>query len=480
MEDAAVTVAQMCIDIAVLDPIRPGIYARLCLALSERLRAPRQEIFIEELLNKLGADFDAGYDARTPPHLQATARRKYVGLVRFLVAVYEVCMLEEATIHDCVKILFESSSEADMEALCVILNASGPLLDTSAAAADLDDYFSRISEWCLDVKVPIRIRFMLQDLSDRRAHKWVEAERNHLDIIVAMPLEPDPEEGKYLNDAILAVKVQSVFPPDQDLRLACRDPEYVPTLITLLVQEVISSQDENIMALVSKFLEFVLSHDLVLTSAVVFGFVLALKDRHLPRDALRPLRHLVNAAGLDDERGEGILDRAVAAASEDSPEVPVEDHHLHLNPSEAQGTFDAIAAALSLPAPILPSQERVPCDLFVVWLARIKELKDEASRRRQEVADIRADRRLAKILDAAQKLTDKRDTAEKKRAVEQSLRVSAENALNTQKAANLTMENDLREVRARCTEIEAELQRIKVRNTVEVASADTSRDDGRD
>ena len=86
--------------------------------------------------------------------------------------------------HKCIKQLIERKKSAlggaarisdmseDIECLCEILRTVGQRLDHDRARSWMDQYFERIRAYQSNPELPARIRFLLQDIIELRAHKW--------------------------------------------------------------------------------------------------------------------------------------------------------------------------------------------------------------------------------------------------------------------------------------------------------------------
>ena len=169
------------------------LYARLCRTVMEQISPKVQDdgiksaegkpfaggqLFRKYLLNRCQEDFERGWvDEETTAAAAATkaiedraikeaggeesrlysdeyyaaakAKRRGLGLIRFLGELYKLQMLTERIIHECIKKLLgnmESPEMEDIESLCELLTTVGSLLDTQKARAYLDVYFSRMQE----------------------------------------------------------------------------------------------------------------------------------------------------------------------------------------------------------------------------------------------------------------------------------------------------------------------------------------------
>jgi translation initiation factor 4G len=95
----------------------------------------------------------------------AKAKRRGLGLIRFIGELFKLQMLTERIMHECIKKLLgnvENPEEEEIESLCKLLITVGSLLDTVKARAHLDVYFSRMRELTKNKNVNARMVFMLQ------------------------------------------------------------------------------------------------------------------------------------------------------------------------------------------------------------------------------------------------------------------------------------------------------------------------------
>lgn len=92
------------------------------------------------------------------------AKRRGLGLVRFIGELYRLQMLTERIMHECIKKLLantENPEEEDVESLCRLLTTVGKALDTPKARAHMDVYFSRMDMIAKSPKISSRMRFMI-------------------------------------------------------------------------------------------------------------------------------------------------------------------------------------------------------------------------------------------------------------------------------------------------------------------------------
>ncbi|KAA1470390.1 hypothetical protein DENSPDRAFT_696704 [Dentipellis sp. KUC8613] len=106
----------------------------------------------------------------------AKAKRRGLGLIRFIGELFKLQMLTERIMHECIQKLFgnvENPEEEEIESLCELLTTVGQSLDTQKAHARMDLYFSRMKELCKSGNVNSRMQVMLQDIIELRVRKWV-------------------------------------------------------------------------------------------------------------------------------------------------------------------------------------------------------------------------------------------------------------------------------------------------------------------
>ena len=107
---------------------------------------------------------------------EAAAKRRGLGLVRFIGELYKLGMLTERIMHECVKKLVDYEGmpdEAEVESLTNLLRTIGqPLDSTHNGPRMMDAYFMKINEMIVIEGLPSRLRFMLMDIVDLRKNNW--------------------------------------------------------------------------------------------------------------------------------------------------------------------------------------------------------------------------------------------------------------------------------------------------------------------
>lgn len=149
-------------------------------------------LFRKYLLNRCQEEFERGWklDLGDKPegeteeakmlsdeyYREAAAKRRGLGLVRFIGELYKLGMLTERIMHECVKKLVDYEGmpdEAEVESLTNLLRTIGqPLDSTNNGPKMMDAYFMKINEMIVIEGLPSRLRFMLMDIVDLRKKNW--------------------------------------------------------------------------------------------------------------------------------------------------------------------------------------------------------------------------------------------------------------------------------------------------------------------
>ena len=138
-------------------------------------------LFRKYLLNRCQQDFEAGWKSKLPEkpegtseeaamlsdeyYIAAAAKRRGLGLVRFIGELYKLGMLTSRIMHMCVKRLVDFEGmpdEAEVESLTSLLKTIGESLDAEEKARpSMDAYFERINTMINLEGLPSRLKFML-------------------------------------------------------------------------------------------------------------------------------------------------------------------------------------------------------------------------------------------------------------------------------------------------------------------------------
>ena len=98
-----------------------------------------------------------------------------LGNIRYIGELFKQKMLTEKIMHECVIKLLGDVKNPDLdevECLCKLLTSIGKLIDHQKAKAHMDEYFSRIKDMSTNEKLPLRVRFMLQEVIELRRGHW--------------------------------------------------------------------------------------------------------------------------------------------------------------------------------------------------------------------------------------------------------------------------------------------------------------------
>lgn len=110
---------------------------------------------------------------------KATAKRKMLGNIKFIGELGKLQIMHDSILHRCCEQLLvgrrrqpiEDQAE-DLECLVHLMRTCGRLLDTPKAKVRMDQYFERLLQHTQNEEMPLRIRFMIQDILEMRRNKW--------------------------------------------------------------------------------------------------------------------------------------------------------------------------------------------------------------------------------------------------------------------------------------------------------------------
>ncbi|KAK2588140.1 hypothetical protein KPH14_004191 [Odynerus spinipes] len=103
-------------------------------------------------------------------------RIKSVGNIRFIGELYKQGMLTTNIMHRCIAHLLNENDEDSLECVCKLLTTIGKDLDSKGKQEEMREYFHKMQELVNrrgSGKISSRIRFMLQDVIELRASKWI-------------------------------------------------------------------------------------------------------------------------------------------------------------------------------------------------------------------------------------------------------------------------------------------------------------------
>ncbi|CAF0982846.1 unnamed protein product [Rotaria sordida] len=108
------------------------------------------------------------------------ARKKAIGNIKLIGELGKLDLVSEAILHKCLKTLLkrgtnENLSERceDLECLKKIIQTVGKKLDQGQGKNLMDQYLERIKKIQTQKDLPLRIKFILQDIVDLRSNHWI-------------------------------------------------------------------------------------------------------------------------------------------------------------------------------------------------------------------------------------------------------------------------------------------------------------------
>lgn len=151
-------------------------------------------LFRKYLLSRCQEEFERGWSDKLPTnpdgstldvtdleseeYYQAvTAKRRGLGLIRFIGELFILNLLSEKIIVSCIAKLVgtEDPSEEVIESLCQLVTTVGARLDSNPQMRGVTDfYFEKMQEIQNKPGLPSRLRFMLMDVADLRKSSWVD------------------------------------------------------------------------------------------------------------------------------------------------------------------------------------------------------------------------------------------------------------------------------------------------------------------
>jgi len=181
------------------EPKYSSMYAQLCKRLDEK--APNFDVEISEktstfrrlLLNKCRDEFEnrnsdsQQYENSVGPatteyeeEAKYLAKRKMLGNIKFIGELGKLQIVHDSILHRCCEQLLVGRKRQpildqaeDLECLCHLMKTCGRILDTPKGKLRMDQYIERLEQTIENPQMPLRIRFMLQDVIDLRKNKWL-------------------------------------------------------------------------------------------------------------------------------------------------------------------------------------------------------------------------------------------------------------------------------------------------------------------
>lgn len=150
------------------------LYALLCVRLNAELPNFEEKgcftTFQKFLLTKLQKEFDRRRNGIVDPG--SREKRQLLGLSAFIGELYQLRLIREITVHECLKDLLRKEDAEALECLVAIMETSGEQLDHDQAKYLMNQYFKRIQRFSTADQLPSRVRFRLLDLLDLRSRDW--------------------------------------------------------------------------------------------------------------------------------------------------------------------------------------------------------------------------------------------------------------------------------------------------------------------
>ncbi|CAF3772185.1 unnamed protein product, partial [Rotaria sp. Silwood1] len=119
-------------------------------------------------------------DDMNPQEARIQARKKAIGNIKLIGELGKLDLVSEAILHKCLKTLLkrgtnENLSERceDLECLKKIIQTVGKKLDQGQGKNLMDQYLERIKKIQTQNDLPLRIKFILQDIIDLRSNNWI-------------------------------------------------------------------------------------------------------------------------------------------------------------------------------------------------------------------------------------------------------------------------------------------------------------------
>jgi len=173
---------------ALSEPVFSPTYAEFCVKLSKHITVTNADgeaqSFKRLILNQCQTEFESAEFDKAESNQETTEelaaeekaaafkkKQRMLGTIRFIGELFIRQMLTGKIIGICISMLFNTTAEENLEALCKLLRTVGKTLDKKGAPPEL---YPKLGEMSKDRKLPSRLRFMLQDVLDLRKAGWVD------------------------------------------------------------------------------------------------------------------------------------------------------------------------------------------------------------------------------------------------------------------------------------------------------------------
>ena len=167
------------------------MYARLCRKLHEHLESievrdepsSEKKSFKRILLTRCQAEWEKKKEP--PPEGEseedqekriAKEMKRSMGNVKLCGELFKTELVTEKVIHGCIRKLLNdivNPAHEDIESLCNLMTTIGSKLDQEKAQGYMTQYFERMTAMIQpEVGLPVRLKFMIQDIIDLRGNNW--------------------------------------------------------------------------------------------------------------------------------------------------------------------------------------------------------------------------------------------------------------------------------------------------------------------
>lgn len=119
-------------------------------------------------------------DDMDPEEIRLQARKKAIGNIKLIGELGKLDLVSEAILHKCLKTLLKRGTNEnlterceDLECLTKIMQTVGKKLDQGQGKNLMDQYLERIKKIQAQKDLPLRIKFILQDIVELRDKNWI-------------------------------------------------------------------------------------------------------------------------------------------------------------------------------------------------------------------------------------------------------------------------------------------------------------------
>ncbi len=119
-------------------------------------------------------------DEMNPQEARIEARKKAIGNIKLIGELGKLDLVSEAILHKCLKTLLKRGTNEnlaerceDLECLTKIIQTVGKKLDQGQGKNLMDQYLERIKKIQAQKDLPLRMKFILQDIIELRAKNWI-------------------------------------------------------------------------------------------------------------------------------------------------------------------------------------------------------------------------------------------------------------------------------------------------------------------